>query len=116
MVRAAAIILLLGTAACSNDAQDSEYTLYRDSPFDTSMRVHWATFDAPESDAGYNMDNCQMAARLLNANFKALAAAAGKPPMPGVGFWCEKGPFLEKGAVPSYFEAAYPTDVYPLTP
>jgi len=84
--------------------------------FDISERVHWSTFDAAESDTGYNINNCQMAARLLNANVKSSAAAVGKPPTPGVGFWCEKGPFLEKGEIPAHFEAACPTDVYPLTP
>jgi len=113
MGRAAVLIPLWMLQACSSTSSPQSYTLYRNSFFDSSLRVHWATFNASESDPGYNLDNCEMAARLLNANFKATAAAAGKLPTPGVGFWCEEGPFSEKGAVPAHFEAAYPTDAYP---
>lgn len=76
------------------------------------MRIHWATFDAKESDPAYNMKNCQMAARVLNANYAASSQAEGKQPDLSVGFWCEAGSYTETGAVPSRFETAYPTDVY----
>jgi hypothetical protein len=41
------------------------------------MRVHWATFDTNDKGS-YNMNNCLMAARLLNANVTARAKAEGK--------------------------------------
>ncbi|WP_159832256.1 hypothetical protein [Novosphingobium sp. TCA1] len=85
-------------------------TLYRNSPFGT-VRVHWATFDADESDPAYNLNNCMMAARLLNANTAAFAQSEGKRPDNSVGFWCESGRYKEKGNIPPTFDAAFPTDV-----
>lgn len=106
---------LLLTAGCDAGSTSSEtFTLYRNSPLDRSIRVHWATFNASDSDRNYNRNNCEMAARLLNANVDASAAAEGKPRHSGVGFWCEPGSYSETGAVPSTFPAAFPTDVYPL--
>jgi hypothetical protein len=88
------------------------FTLYRNSVLDRSLRVHWATFDARESDASYNANNCMMAARLLNANVKALGREEANGPPAAVGFWCEPGRYSEKGRVPPGFDAAFPTDVY----
>ncbi|MET3712608.1 paraquat-inducible protein B [Sphingomonas trueperi] len=51
-------------------------------------RIHWATFDASESNPAYNLDNCSMAMELLNENVGRLNA--GKHP---VKFWCEKGKY-----------------------
>jgi hypothetical protein len=85
-------------------------TLYRNSNFVSGMRIHWATFDADDGPA-YNINNCRMAARLLNANLIASAEEEGKEPHPSVGFWCEPGTFHSEGRVPSSFEADYPTDV-----
>jgi hypothetical protein len=73
------------------------------------MRIHWASFDADDSPS-YNINNCLMAARLLNANLIASAEAEGKPPYQGVGFWCEPGSFRAEGRVPANFPAQYPTD------
>jgi hypothetical protein len=101
-----AIAFLMG---CSGGGA-STYTLYRNSNFDTSVRIHWATFDANESDPTYNANNCSMAARLLNANMRASAEAEGLVPHPGAGFWCEPGRYRESGQVPHTFDAAYPTD------
>lgn len=114
---AMATIVLLG--ACSSNAggggaaalfggRDS-VTLYRNSPLQRELRVHWATFDASDG-IDYNLSNCQMAARLLNANVAASAEAEGKPPTPGIGFWCEVGGYEEEGGVPIQFESAFPTD------
>lgn len=103
--------LVLGCTEVSESDGAPTYTLYRNSPFDSSMRVHWGTFDANERDRAYNLNNCNMAARLLNANFAATARAEGKEPHPNTGFWCERGDYSEEGPVPSTFEAAYPTDV-----
>ena len=75
------------------------------------MRVHWATFDAAESDRSYNLNNCQMAARLLNANVEAFAKQNMESDPPKVGFWCEPGEYKEEGRVPFSFDAAFPTDV-----
>lgn len=84
------------------------YTLYRTSSMDRSARVHWGTFDAHESDPSYNQANCEMAARLLNANMKALS---GSNYNPRLGFWCEAGGYRESGDFPASFGAAFPTDV-----
>lgn len=74
------------------------------------MRVHWGTFDAAES-GGYNLNNCLMAARVLNANVDANAAKEQKKRDAAAGFWCEPGRYNEKGSVPYSFPAAFPTDV-----
>ena len=94
--------------ACSSDRGEA-YALYRNSPFDYTMRVHWATFDADDKGS-YNMNNCLMAARLLNANVTASAKAEGKERDVMAGFWCEPGPFEEDGLVPTNFPEAFPTD------
>ena len=103
-----AALLLVG--GCEQLTESKTYTLYRNSPFGL-VRVHWATFNADERDPAYNLNNCEMAARLLNANVAASAKADGKEPDQSVGFWCENGPFKEKGAIPAHFEAAFPTDI-----
>lgn len=64
--------------ACSDG---SAYTLYRDSPVSSSMRVHVATFNTSDGEA-YNKENCQLAERLFQ----------GQPGVT-VKFWCEKGTF-----------------------
>lgn len=51
-----------------------------------TARIHWATFDAAESNPEYNANNCEMAADLLNENIKRLNE--GRSPSH---FWCEKG-------------------------
>jgi hypothetical protein len=109
-------LLLLGSAllaaSCSDKPRAGTYTLYRNSNFEPSLRVHWATFDADESGPTYNMNNCQMAARLLNANLDAATEQAGQARPKNFGFWCEPGEYVEKGDVPLGFPAEYPTDVY----
>lgn len=98
--------------ACSGGGRHSDTTtLYRNSALDPTIRIHWATFDADESDPAYNLNNCGMAARLLNANVAASAKAEGKERDPSVGFWCELGPYREEGSVPSQFYEAFPTGV-----
>lgn len=101
---------LLMLSSCSGE-KDYLYTLYRNSPFDPSLRVHWATFDANESSPTYNLGNCMMAERLLNANLSASARAEGKEPHPLTGFWCEPGKYRETGTVPNTFNSAFPADV-----
>lgn len=103
-----ALVAVLG--GCGEQKGRSEpHTLYRNSPLDPSMRIHWASFDADDGGS-YNEDNCRMAARLLNANMTASAAAEGLEPHRGVGFWCERGGYEQKGPVPSEFAEAFPTD------
>ena len=77
------------------------------------MRVHWATFDVKEGpeDLGVNRDNCEMAARVLNANVAASRKANGQTDESHVGFWCERGLYAEKGGIPAHFAAQFPTDV-----
>lgn len=108
---ACGVMLLCGCAPEGSTDKADPYSLYRNSNIDGTIRVHWATFNAQESDPSYNANNCSMAARLLNANMAASAEAELKVPHPGVGFWCEPGAYSEKGAVPSRFEAAFPTHV-----
>jgi hypothetical protein len=95
-------------SACKAQRSNS-FTLYRNSHLDYSMRVHWATFDTNDKGS-YNMNNCLMAARLLNANVTARAKAEGKERDQILGFWCEGGTYQEHGTVPTSFSEAFPTD------
>lgn len=104
-----ALILLTGCNISSSSAET--FTLYRNSFIQTSLRIHFATFDAAESDRNYNRNNCEMVARLLNANVDASAEEEGKPRDASLGFWCEPGNFSETGDVPTSFPGAFPTDV-----
>ena len=84
-------------------------TLYRNSPLLNELRLHWATFDAADGP-DYNLGNCQMAVRILNANLRASAEAEGRQPFPNVGFWCEVGSYSEAGGVPIKFDSEFPSD------
>lgn len=97
--------LLLTLSACGQSEGAGVVTLYRSSILDHAARVHFGTFDAVESDSTYNMTNCLMAARLLNANIRKLNDDS-QP----AGFWCEPGSYDENGAVPASFDATFPTD------
>lgn len=100
-----AIAAGLALCGCTASPNGAESTLYRNSSLNRSIRVHFATFDAgsrPEP----NRQNCEMAARLLNANINRLND--GRPT--GIGFWCEAGLYAEDGPVPANFSAAFPTD------
>ncbi len=110
--RLAAAALVAGgmLAVACTDQSGTAYTLYRNSFLSPSLRIHWATFDADDK-GGYNMNNCLMAARLLNANVTASAKSEGKRRNPAIGFWCEPGLYKEVGPVPSSFPEAFPTDV-----
>ena len=106
----AALLVALALAGCSGDKDASApATLYRNSPIDPTMRVLFASFDAPEK-GDYNISNCGMAARTLNANVKALADAENREYDPGLGFWCESGRFEEHGHVPVLMQKEFPTD------
>lgn len=105
-----AILIIGWLASCAPAQSEHTYTLYRNSALDGSLRVHWATFDA-DDNITYNMNNCLMAARLLNANMTAAAGAEGMERDSSVGFWCEPGPYRDSGLVPSKFAEAFPTDV-----
>ena len=84
-------------------------TLYRNSGLSRSLRIHFASFDARER-GNYNLSNCQMTARTLNANVAAQPEREGATEMPQVGFWCEVGGFRENGLVPDFFDNDFPTD------
>lgn len=92
-------------AGCGSKAPT--YTLYRTSSIAPGARVHFGSFDANQSNPAYNLANCQMAARLLTANMKALNGEAYNP---AHGFWCEEGEYRESGDVPPAFDAEFPTD------
>lgn len=106
LVMAAALTL----AGCSNESRDSA-TLYRNSDMGATMRVHFASFDAAEKTP-YNLNNCQMAARVLNANVAAGVEAEGRELNERLGFWCEPGPYREEGVTPLRFDRAFPTDSF----
>jgi hypothetical protein len=76
----------MALAACG-PSSGPEYTLYRSSSLDSTLRVHWASFNAAESGS-YNQENCQMAADLLMKNLRELNN--GEEP---VRFWCELGTY-----------------------
>ncbi len=109
---------VLALGACSeqnsssieSEGNSGKVTLYRNSELLRTMRIHFATFDAPESEA-FNYANCQMAARLLNANVKAVMESNGSEAEPSVGFWCELGTMQEDEPVPASFDSEYPTEV-----
>jgi hypothetical protein len=90
------------------------YTLYRSSSqgiaAGVSIRNHVATFDAGEADRNYNRSNCEMSARLRNANIRALNPYKVEQGLPLVGFWCEAGSYEPEGDVPMDYQAAFPTD------
>lgn len=83
--------LWLCVAACSQEEQKT-YTIYRNSPLDSNMRIHFATFDARDKGVvgqpGFNQENCDMTVALLNENVGRLNG--GRHPAK---FWCEKGTF-----------------------
>lgn len=109
--RQALLLLCLMLAACNGSKVDEtkRATLYRNSFTDHSLRVHWASFDAPDGFL-YNIGNCMMAARILNANVDASAKAEGKDRDKAIGFWCEPGAYRETGSIPLSFESKFPAD------
>lgn len=104
-------IVAAALAGCNGEKKAEPFTLYRNSSLDSSTRVHWGSFDARESDPAYNRNNCEMAARLLNANLAAFRKANGEEAPSSVGFWCERGSYSEEGTAPGRFDAEFPTDV-----
>jgi len=111
-----AIAMFCLPAGCNNPMATNEAdkattqiaTLYRNGSIAKDMRLHFASFDVEGEANDYNINNCQMAARLLNANVSKQWRAQG---LPDVGFWCEPGPYREDGFAPTAFDAEYPTDV-----
>ena len=109
MLASLALVLITPLlVSCGGGAKPA--TLYRNSPLDHGMRVHFATFDTKESNPNYNFTNCEMAARILNANITAMTERGGQTRDPYMGFWCERGAYAKTGAVPSSFLAEFPTD------
>ncbi|OHD05588.1 hypothetical protein [Sphingopyxis sp. RIFCSPHIGHO2_12_FULL_65_19] len=107
------VLLAIMVAGCSSAKDEAaSATLYRNSILDPSMRVHFASFNAPDK-APFNIDNCEMVARIMNANVDASSAKEGKPRNQSAGFWCERGDFSEEGSVPRAFESEFPSDSAP---
>jgi len=102
-----ALIACLGVSGCTDNSGSETYTLYRNSVVGSDIRIHVATFDAEEMDRLYNHNNCEMSARLRNANVRAFNPATDQK----AGFWCEPGKFVEKGSIPFTFDSEFPTDV-----
>jgi hypothetical protein len=106
-----ALTLLLSCSllvACSGKPKDP-VTLYRNSQLDHNLRVQFATFDAADG-TNYNLSNCQMASRVLNANMDSIARASGGKRDEALGFWCEIGRFEDHGLIPVSFESELPTE------
>jgi hypothetical protein len=101
------------TAGC-RDAQKADgseqqiATLYRNGSLRKDFRLHVASFDVTGEANDYNINNCQMTARLLNSNVARQWTGKG---LPDVGVWCEPGPFREDGSVPENFVAEFPTGI-----
>jgi hypothetical protein len=57
------------------------YTLYRDSPTDKAMRLHFATFDALGEEK-QDEENCIIVRDLMHRQSRVTAR-----------YWCEKGTF-----------------------
>lgn len=110
----AVCVLLISVSACTGGSDTSDQrvvTLYRNSSADLTMRIHFSSFDA-DGGVNYNLSNCQMTARLLNANIRQLHAARiaeDSAYVPSTGFWCEVGRYEEDGQVPFEFDADFPT-------
>ena len=79
VIRFLALLAASSLLVSCDDRDARTYSLYRNSPFDPALRVHWATFDARDGSA-FNLGNCHMAAELLN-----------KQAPTGIRWWCEKG-------------------------
>ena len=103
------IICCLGASGCSSSDSETA-TLYRNSSIGATlgndMRIHVATFDADDVNSRYNRENCEMSARLYNANVRALNPESDQK----VGFWCESGLFSDNGSIPFSFDAEFPTE------
>jgi hypothetical protein len=95
--------MVVGVLTGCDDVGNNEATLYRNSGLDLSLRIHWASFDAEESDPMYNLRNCLMAAKLLNYNLQTQNENLNSR-----GFWCEPGSYRETGSTPTTFDAEFP--------
>lgn len=108
-----ACLILLGgcgdTAVSEGGTEETTQiaTLYRNGSLMKQMRLHFGSFDAQGEANDYNINNCQMTAKLLNSNVSAQWLAEG---LPDVGFWCEPGDYREDGQAPLVFDAEFPTD------
>ena len=102
--------LMVSGCKLDSSTTGSPSTLYRNSPLDYGMRVHFATFDTGDTE-DFNFQNCDMTARILNFNVDAASKAEGTLRDPRLGFWCEAGRYAAKGVVPDQFESELPTDV-----
>lgn len=105
----ASFALLSGCAAIEAPKVENAVTLYRNSSYSSFLRVHWATFDAADG-IDYNRGNCEMAARVLNANLAASAEERGDRAPSDLGFWCEDGIFDQTGKAPLEFDTEFPSD------
>ncbi|WP_295444518.1 hypothetical protein [Sphingorhabdus sp. EL138] len=102
--------LMVSGCSLGTSTDESPSTLYRNSPLDYGMRVHFATFDTGDT-GDFNLQNCAMTARILNFNLDSANKAEGTLRDPRLGFWCELGPYAAKGVVPDQFESELPTVV-----
>ena len=102
------VLFIAGCESADMNEQNAQVaTLYRNGSVMPEMRLHFGSFDAVGEANDYNINNCEMTARLLNSNVRAHAQSDSQ----SVGFWCEPGPYREDGLARQTFDAEYPTDV-----
>jgi hypothetical protein len=89
------------------DSQVQIATLYRNGSLMPEVRIHFGSFDAEGEVNDFNINNCEMTARLLNANVREQMGSDEQ----SVGFWCEPGHYREEGLARDNFDAEFPTDV-----
>jgi hypothetical protein len=84
-MRIAMTILALAAMALPAGAIDDAevVTLYRNSPADSAMRIHMATFDAGDGK-DYNSENCWIIADMFQ-----------RANDPSMRYWCEPGRFRQ---------------------
>ena len=107
-------VLLMATftlTACSQEEQttDDIYTLYHNGPNTPRARFRWATFESFK-DAEKNSEDCEMTARIMNANMATYAKQRNVAQYADIGFWCEAGSFTMDGENPAEFKAEYPSN------
>ena len=104
------VALMITTSGCFSEPKEEVFTLYHTAPSDPSLRLRWATFDEDEIAPADNRYNCEVTSRLLNANWQ-VSGRGNSIVAQRIGFWCEPGRFVKKGAVPRRFNAEFPTNM-----
>ena len=110
---AVGMMALTGVSACSEGAEepDNVFTLYRTGANAPNARFQWATFESFRR-AEKNREDCEMTARIMNANMEAYSEKTGAPQYGEIGFWCGEGAFSTEGKNPGTYPSEYPSNTY----